>query len=85
MMGFLEGKDRRGSPVTIVRGSDSKAHQVPLVHLGSLAIIKGLVKKVIQASQDQEAELEYPVLLVEEDFQALPDKRESRIPMTIKG
>lgn len=33
---------------------DPQGHQVPLVHLASLATTKGQVPKVTQASQDQE-------------------------------
>lgn len=69
-----------------VSHQDPSDHQVPmghLVYLAGLVLQKG--PKVIQGSQDQQAPLEYLVLMVEMDIQALLDKKETHLPMSPLG
>lgn len=62
-----------------VKDQDLQDLRVPVVCLAVLATMEDQVTKVIQGSQDLEVHLEIMVPLVNQDFQALQDQRETHI------
>lgn len=68
-----------------VKDQDLQDLRVPVVCLAVLAIMVDQVTKVIQGSQDFKVHLEVVVPLVNQDFQALQDQRETHIPTTLLG